>query len=67
MKTLGYIDRVGGAPRVYLPTARCTRWERFRAALRDIRGLGNVHLVVVRGHKMRIVATRNLSEGGYAH
>ncbi len=60
MKTLGYLDRVGGAPRLYIPHQRCTRWERVCAAYHDMRGLGNVHLVLLRGRKLRVVATRDM-------
>lgn len=64
MKTIGYIDKVEGCTvRMYvkkneLPLFRQSRHERIKEAFRELKGLGNVKIVLVDGNKTRIIGSR---------
>jgi len=59
MKTLAYYDRCDGRRtlQAYLVPGQ-SRWDRFFTAYRAIHGLGNIALVQIRGHKVRVIARR---------
>lgn len=74
MKTLGYRDRMDPSGRVYIyagdarPTQKQqgmfldkfnqTRHERIQAALTELRHVGNINIVYIRGRKYRRILER---------
>lgn len=57
MKTIGFRDVAGGSIQCYFKEGE-TRHERIKNALKDLHGVGKIHVYLINGNKVRKLFTK---------
>lgn len=59
MTNIAYKDRAGGRVNVWSKDQHKPKWERIKAALEDLKHMGNIKIFIYKGRKLRLIKTKS--------